>query len=74
MESVAVAASAAQYPIMGKSDVSVQEMVDYLTDQDELIRLQHWQQEGGFYRDICQIIMKRQLQKESTGSCLCTRQ
>ena len=29
MESVAVAASAAQYPIMGKSDVSVQEMVDY---------------------------------------------
>ena len=31
MESVAVAASAAQYPIMGKSDVSVQEMVDMVT-------------------------------------------
>lgn len=27
-----------------------------LTDQDELIRLQHWQQEGGFYRDILRLL------------------
>ena len=37
-----------------------------LTDQDELIRLQHWQQEGRILsRHFARFIMKRQLQKES---------
>lgn len=66
MESVAVAASAAQYPIMGKAMYPYRKWSIILTDQDELIRLQHWQQEGRILsRHFARFIMKRQLQKES---------
>ena len=71
MESVAVAASAdgSRRPSgsqNGKAMYPYRKWSIILTDQDELIRLQHWQQEGRILsRHFARFIMKRQLQKES---------
>ena len=41
-----------QYPILGESDVTVQQMVDYFQSSGKLIRKKNFPREGRYHRDI----------------------